>query len=170
MGNVTTIIQIEAPSEKVFAFAISEKMNDVWKEWTETKWISDGPVGVGSISHFVGQGSWSNMGEWDMEVTEFVKNKKMTMRTIGAAKVNATDSMVLEPTTKGTKITYSENYKVSYSVLGKLIDKLKVSKEMEKNNRKMLENLKKLLRRNLKVKRKDANILSLFFISKVNII
>ena len=120
-------------------------MNDVWSEWTKATPTSEGPVEVGSVCHFVGQGSWSNMGEWDMEVTELVKNQRMSMRTVGAAKVHATDTCLLEPTAKGTKLTYSEEYKVPYSFIGALIDKLKVSKEVEKNNRKMLENLKNAL-------------------------
>jgi hypothetical protein len=36
-------------------------------------------------------------------------------------------------------------YEVPYSVLGKLVDKLKVSKDMEKSMNKMLENMKKAL-------------------------
>ncbi len=145
LGKVTVSIEIEASPEKVFAFTISEKMNDVWKEWVESKWTSEGPVGVGSIAHFVGQGKRANLGEYDMEVTEFEKDKKMTMRTIGASKHNVIDSMTLEPTTKGTKMTYSVDYKVPYSVLGRLIDKLKVSKDMEKGDRQLLENIKKAL-------------------------
>jgi hypothetical protein len=66
--------------------------------------LEEEPVGVGSIAHFVGKGSKSNLGEYDMEVTEFVKNK-MTMQTIGASKLNVTDSMTLEPITNGTKMT-----------------------------------------------------------------
>jgi len=48
-------------------------------------------------------------------------------------------------TANGTKMTYSVDYELPYSVLGKLLDKLKVSKDMEKNNTKMLENIKKAL-------------------------
>ena len=48
MGKLTTSIEIEVSPEKVLPFVISEKMNDVWKEWFETSWTSKGPVGVGS--------------------------------------------------------------------------------------------------------------------------
>jgi hypothetical protein len=33
LGKVTSSIEIEAFLDKVFVFIISEKMNDVWKEW-----------------------------------------------------------------------------------------------------------------------------------------
>jgi hypothetical protein len=42
-------------------------------------------------------------------------------------------------------VTYVSEYKVPYSILGKLIDKVSVSKQMETKNVKMLENLKKAL-------------------------
>ena len=112
------------------------------KDLLQSKWTSDGPVKVGSTAHFVGAGT---AGEWDMEVTEFVKNKKMAMRTIGASKIKMTSSFALEPTAKGTTVTFSEDYELPYSVLGKLVDKVKVGKDMEKNITKMLENVKKAL-------------------------
>jgi carbon monoxide dehydrogenase subunit G len=145
LGKSTTSIEIEASPEKVFAFIISEKMNDVTKDFIESKLTSAGPIGVGSTVHYVGVGR--NKGEWDAEVTEFVKNKKLTMRTIGASKraLNSTNSFTLEPTTKGTKVTYSIDYEMPYSILGKLIDELMVSKNLEKSNRTVLENLKKAL-------------------------
>jgi hypothetical protein len=144
LGKLTTSSEVEASPEKVFAFAISERMNDVWKEWYEAKWTSEGPVGVGSIGHFKGNPNFIK-GEWDMEVTEFVKNKKFTMRTIGKSPMNVTTSLVLEPTTKGTKVTYLADYKLPYSVLGKLIDKVKVGKDMEKQAKEMSEKFKKTI-------------------------
>jgi carbon monoxide dehydrogenase subunit G len=121
------------------------RFNDASREWMEAKWTSEGPIGVGSIAHFVGKGGGYENLEYDMEVTEFVKNKKMTMRTIGKTKLNATDTMSLEPTTKGTKMTYTVDYKLPYSILGILIGKLRVSKQIEKNDKKFLENLKKAI-------------------------
>jgi hypothetical protein len=142
----TQSIEIQASPEKVFAFIISERMNEVWGEWMEGKWTSKGPVGVGSISHFDTKGTLSTFGELTGEVTEFEKNKKMTIHTKDTkGKMDATDALILEPTAKGTKTTYVTEYKVPYSVFGKLIDKVKISKDMEKMHIKMLENLKKAL-------------------------
>lgn len=144
MTKITKSIEIEASPEKVFAFVISEKMNDVWKDWYEAKWTSEGPVGVGSIGHFVGNPEFIK-GEWDMEVTEFTKNKNMTMHTKGKSPMNETVSMNLEPTTNGTKVTYVDEYSLPHSVFGKMLDIAKVRKGMEKAHTQMLENLKKAL-------------------------
>lgn len=144
MAKITKSIEIKAPPEKVFAFAISDKMNAVWKDWYSAGWTSKGPVGVGSIEHFVGNPNFLK-GEWDMEVTEFVKNEKMTMHSIGKSPMKATVSMIIEPTANGTKATYIDDYEVPYSIVGKLIDKVKISKDMEKAHMQLLENLKKTL-------------------------
>ena len=144
MAKLTKSIEIGASPEKVFTFINdTKKMNDAMKGWAEGESTSK-VVGVGATMHYVGVAGGSQ-AEWDMEVTEFVKNKKVAMRTIGASKFKMTNSWVLEPTTKGTKSTFSMEYEVPYSVLGKLVDKLKVSKDMEKSMSKMLENMKKAL-------------------------
>ena len=114
------------------------------------KWTSAGPVGVGSTGHAVGMGR--NKGDWNLEATEFEKNKKITMHSVGTNKRsnNSTNSVILELTTKGTKVTMSIEYEMPYSVLGKLIDDLMVKREMEKQITKMLESLKKTLEAQLK--------------------
>ena len=50
---------------------------------------------------------------------------------------------VLEPTAKGTKLTYSMDYELPYSILGKLVDKLRVKKDIDKSVAEMMENIKK---------------------------
>jgi uncharacterized membrane protein len=145
VGKLTKSIEIEASPEKVFAFILdSKKMNELSKGSLEIEPTSKEPVGVGSTGHWVATAG-GNQQEWDMEVTEFVKNKKCAMRTIGASKFKSDLLFTLEPTAKGTKLTYSYNYELPYSVLGKLVDKLKVGKDMEKNIGVMMENIKKAL-------------------------
>ena len=98
----------------------------------EGKWTAGGGVGVGSIASFATKGTLSNFGELKGEVTEFEKNKKMALHSTDAkGKMDATDTLVLEPTAKGTMTTYITEYKVPYSVFGKLLDKVKISKDME---------------------------------------
>ena len=146
MGKLTKSIEIEASPEKVFAFIIDHKnMNEIYpKGGPQGEPTSKGPVGVGSTSHWVGTAGGTQQ-EFDMEITEFVKNKKIASRVIGASKLKGSFSYTLEPTAKGTKLTFSMDYKLPYSVLGKLVDKLKVSKDIEKNIGAMMEKAKKTL-------------------------
>jgi carbon monoxide dehydrogenase subunit G len=125
LGKLTKSIEIEASPEKVFDFINDDKkMNDASKGFSE----------MGGQER-----------EADMEVTEFVKNKKMSNHTIGASKVKMGTSWTLEPTAKGTKLAVSMDYEVPYSVLGKVVDKLKVSKDLDKVMGKMMESIKKAL-------------------------
>ena len=141
MGKFTKSIEIEASPEKVFTYINDDKkLNEVNKD-VKVETTSEGPVGVGTTRHFVGSAG----GKWDMEITEFVKNKKVASHTIGAGDMKVTDSWTLEPTAKGTKLTASMDYELPYSLLGKLVDKVRVSKFIEKNLDQMLENIKKAL-------------------------
>jgi uncharacterized membrane protein len=143
MGKVTVSIEIEASPEKVFAFVTDmEKMNDVTKDLVVSKLTSDGPLGAGSTVHFSATAWYDKGGEWNGVVTEFAKNKNITMALKGANKRSndQTNYYVFEPTSKGTKITVTMDYK-----MGKLFDALIAHRMMEKENKETLEKLKKVL-------------------------
>jgi uncharacterized membrane protein len=80
--------------------------------------------------------------EFDNEMTEIIENKKLAWKSGGdfAAK----GSWVFEPVDNGTKLSMVMDYEIP-GILGKIFDKVKVSKDMEKNVEKSLQNLKNLL-------------------------
>jgi hypothetical protein len=124
LGKSTVSTEIEASPENVFDFVISEKMNDLTKEFYEGKWSSEGPVGVGSNAHYVGVHKHNKGEEWNAKLTEFVKNKNLTMHLTGANKrsYDQTNFYTFEPKVKGTKMTITMDYKMPCSVLNKLIE------------------------------------------------
>ncbi len=138
-------IEIKAPPEKVFAFMLSEKMNDLWGKYMEAKWTTPGPVRVGTIGHWIAKPAFKLPGEWDTEVIEFEENKKMSMRTVESSKLKMTTTGILEPTIFGSKTTYIEEYEVPYSVIGKLADKITYRKATERFMDELLQNLKNAL-------------------------
>jgi len=143
LGKVTGSVEIEASPEKVFDFVISDKGNDIMKEVAEGKWTSEGPIGLGSTAYYVGVHKRNKGEEWNAVVTEFVRNKSLTMLCKGANEHShdQTNYYAFEPTTKGTKFTISMEYELP-SILGKLLDAL-VAKRMVKGwLAKMAENLK----------------------------
>jgi carbon monoxide dehydrogenase subunit G len=143
--KLTKSIEIEASPEKVFAFMLDmEKMNEIMKGDQKGEITSKGPVGVGSTLHMVAKVGGSQQ-EADMEVTEFEKNKKISTRNVGASKGKMQVSHILEPTAKGTKLTITYDYELPYSILGKIIDKLRVSKDIEKSTEKELSGIKNAL-------------------------
>jgi uncharacterized membrane protein len=145
MAKVTKSIEIEASPEKVFDFINDmKKMNELRKGSSEGEYTSKGPIGVGSTLHYIGKAG-GTQSEWDMEITEFEKNKKISMRTVGASKFKMQGSHILETTAKGTKLTNTMNYELPYSILGKIVDKIRVHKDIEKQVEKQLWDTKKTL-------------------------
>jgi hypothetical protein len=103
----------------------------------------DAPEGIGSKIHTI---SWvgKRKSEFDEEAIEFVPNKKVTWRIIGAKPpFKMTSAWIFEPTANGTKLTNSGEYSLPYSVLGILLDKVMVHKDLEKGLIKFQENIKK---------------------------
>jgi uncharacterized protein YndB with AHSA1/START domain len=140
LGKVTVSIEIEASPEKVFDFVISDKVNELSKEWFEGKWTSEKPIRLGSTAHYAGLHKYNKREEWNGEITEFTRNKSLTMFLKGANKKShdQTNYYAFEPTNKGTKVSVTMEYKV-----GKLLDALVVKRWIEREDTKMLENLKK---------------------------
>jgi len=135
LTRIEKSIVIEAPVEKVFDF-VTDVDNFVKTQppETETTVLSrdKGPDRVGSKAK-VRAKAGGQVWEVEMEVTELVKNKRRVMRQKSGAlkKMEATD--LFEPTEKGTKLTSILEYELPYSLIGKVVDKLKVSKDIEKS-------------------------------------
>lgn len=145
MTKVMKSIEIAATPDKVFAFLLdNKKMNEASKGFSKFEYISDGPVGVGTKMHYV-TGSGGSTTEFDSEVIEFVRNEKFVSHTIGGSKFKGTASFTLEPIARRTRLNYSMDYKMPYSLIGKLIDKVSVHKKMEEGISNALENGKKAL-------------------------
>jgi polyketide cyclase/dehydrase/lipid transport protein len=143
--KLTKSIETTASPKKVFAFVTDiEKMNEIAKGDVEFKQTSKGPWGVGTTLHWISRQSGSPM-EADFEVTEFEKNKKTTMHTVKGSKFKLQQTCIVEPAAKGTKLTYIADYTLPYSILGKIIDKLKVQKDIEKSIDRQLMDGKKIL-------------------------
>ncbi len=144
MGRIESSVVINASPEKVFAkisdFETAPEWNDSLKEHKIT---SEKRKGVGVTFHTVSMMSGTRM-ESDAEVTEWIENERITFRST-AGNVTFFGSNILKPVPGGTEHTMVGNYEMPYSILGKIIDKLMVSKEAEKSLESANQNLKNLL-------------------------
>lgn len=134
MTRIEKSIEIEAPVEKVFAFVIDvENFAKTGPPETEMEILShdEGPVRVGYTVKMRAK-LGGNVIEVEDECTELVKNKKYSGRQKAGSLKKMEHTDLLEPTEKGTKLTRIMEYELPYSLLGKIIDKLKVHKDMEK--------------------------------------
>jgi len=132
MGRVEIVTEIEAPLEKVFAYNADPKSLEKAAPEAEAKVeiTSDEPVGVGTTFHLSAVIAGQEM-EGDMEIVELEENRRIVQRmTKGDLKsLEMTD--VFEATDKGTKVTTTWDYELPYSLVGKVLDKLKFGKEIE---------------------------------------
>ncbi len=145
MTKISKSIEIESSPDKVFALVLdTKKVSEFTKGDEKVEITSKGPFQVGTTVHMTSKSAGLKT-ELDMEVVEFEKNRKMIMHTVGASKVGLKSWWILEPTTKGTMLTHGGEYKVPYSILGKILDKLWVRRNMEKTIEKILEEMKKAL-------------------------
>jgi len=135
LTRIEKSIVIEAPVEKVFDFA-TDPDNFIKTQPPEMEMTvlsrDKGPVRVGfkvKVRAKFGGKVW----EGEEETTELVKNKRRVgrMKSGTLKKYESTD--LFEPTEKGTKWTLVLEYELPYSLLGKVVDKLKVRKDMEKS-------------------------------------
>ena len=147
LTRIEKSIVVEAPVEKVFDFA-TDFDNFVKTQLPEVEMTvlsrDKGPDRVGrkaKVRAKVG----GHVLEMEMETTELVKNKRRVVRQKGGAlkKLEATD--LFEPTEKGTKWTLVLEYELPYSLLGKVVDKLKVRKDMEKSMDYSMKKMKELI-------------------------
>jgi uncharacterized membrane protein len=107
------------------------------------EWTSEEKNKVGSTVHiYVEAGGMK--AELDYETTEIIENEKVAFRSIGK-NFKAIGFHGLTPTENGTKVTIDATYELPYSVLGKLIDKLRFRKAMEKSFEAGLKKLKDMM-------------------------
>jgi len=69
------------------------------------------------------------------------KDERVAWRT-NSGDIAMFGSIALKPVDNNTELTYAINYEVPYSILGKVIDKLKIKRDLEKGMLNALQNLK----------------------------
>ena len=142
MARVEKSIEIDASPEKIWSLInwdrVPEWYDSIKKvEWTTTK----GKMGVGTAVHV-----WSETagvkGEFDTEITEFVDKESVSWRTTSGTPTTIYHATMIPSGTK-YKVTTAFDYELPYSIVGKIIDKLKVHKTLEKESEKALQRMKK---------------------------
>ena len=147
MGRIEKTIVINAPVEKVFAF-VNDFDNFIKTQPPEVEMESlsqdEGPCRVG-FKRMVRSKIGGQVLESEVEYTEFVENKKTTLQQKGGSMKKLVMSDLFEPIDGGTKFTSMIEYELPYSLLGKLLDKLKIQKEIEKSHDYSTKKTKELL-------------------------
>ena len=147
MTRIEESIEIEAPVEKVWAFVIDhENFAKTNPPELDMEILSqgEGPQRVGYTTKLRAKAG-GTVFEVEDETTELVENKKYSGRQKGGSLKRMEHTDLVEPTERGTKLTRITEYELPYSLLGKIIDKLKVQKDFEKSIGYSLKKTKELL-------------------------
>ena len=131
MARIEKTVEINAPPEKIWPYIQPEKMVEWYKPFKKIEWTSAEKGREGSTFHIVSEFSGMK-AESDAEVTSMIPNKQGVWRTTSGPYTNIA-SAALSATNNGTIATFSMDYELPYSILGKLIDKLRFHKAIEKS-------------------------------------
>lgn len=143
MTKIDRSVEILMPAEKIFPMLCWERCPewyDVFKKVTRTSEIANG---VGETVHIVSEVAGMKV-EWDGETTESVINQRHSWRSIGGS-FKGFGSFLLTPNAAGTDVSMTMDYELPYSILGKLMDKLRFQKAFEKTIDAALNKLKVIL-------------------------
>ena len=132
MGKVLVEMEIEAPLEKVFAFFAEPRNFETLlpkEAKLECEELTPGPIRVGSKRHIkvrIG----GRMMEQVMETVEFEENRRAVDRQIDGEMKKFQKTNLFAATAKGTRFTGIIEYEMPYSVLGKIMDKVLVKRQI----------------------------------------
>ena len=141
MARVEKSIEINVPPEKIFPLITWDRVPEFYDDIKKVEWKSKEHVmETGALVHVLSETAGTK-GEWDAEVTEFVPNEKVTWRTI-SGNPTIIYHATLTSTKTGSSMHTSFDYELPYSVLGKIIDKLRVHKALEKGAETALQRMK----------------------------
>ena len=139
--HVEKSIEINVPPEKIWPMIQWDRTPEWYAGWKTVEWTSKDKNKVGSTVHI----TLPDMkAELDYETTELIENEKAAFRSTGK-NFKAIGFHGLTPTKSGTKVTISTDYELPYSILGKLVDKLRFHKALEKSFDDGLKKLKDMM-------------------------
>ena len=143
MTRIEKSIEIKASPEKVFPMMFW----DGWMKWfapfKKVDYTSKEKNKAGSTVHVIGELAGLK-AEFDGENQETIENEKVAWRTTGG-NFTGFGFNALSPTKAGTKVTIMMDYELPYSFLGKIIDKLRFHKALEKGIETGLNKLKDMM-------------------------
>ena len=143
MTRIEKSIEIKATPEKVWPMVAWEKLPEWYDLFKKVEYTSKDKYKVGETVHiYVEAGGMKT--ELDYETTEVIENEKVAFRST-SKNFKATGFHGLSPTKAGTKVTIFADYELPYSILGKLVDKLRFHKALEKSFDDGLKKLKDMM-------------------------
>jgi len=143
LARIEKSIEIAVPPEKVWSMLFWDRIPEWLDGIKEAEYTSEEKDGVGATAHVVGETAGIKV-EFDIEITKYTKYEGASWRTT-AGNFTAIGFTSLKPTEAGAELTLVIDYDLPYSILGKIVDKLLVGRDMEKGFESGLGKLKSML-------------------------
>jgi uncharacterized membrane protein len=144
--NLTRIdksIEIDASPEDVWTAILPENMPQWFEQFKKVKWTSQETHKAGSTFR-VSSDIVDSKSSWDAVMTEVKENELGVWRTTSGS-INGVATASLRPSSSGTVLSVSMDYKLPYSVIGRMLDKILVQKELSRDFEVGLADLKYIL-------------------------
>jgi uncharacterized membrane protein len=131
------------PPEEIFAYVKElERMPERMPSCKRHEITSEQRYGIRTTTHCIMEQA-GRIIERDAVVSEYVENERLAWH---CDKPSRNDGIFeFKPTEKGTSVKFIMDYDLPYSILGMLIDKLKVSKEIARGVDEGLAKMKEIL-------------------------
>ena len=131
MSKVSRTVDISAPVQNVFNYyARPEHIAKTFPEDVKMKVVpikvTEG-FGLGTVFRIEGEFGGRPLS-WDMETVAYQNNEKIQVKAINGPFKKNVISVLFEPISEGTKLTFEADYDLGYGIFGKAIDKLKLKK------------------------------------------
>ena len=148
MSKVSRTVDISAPVQSVFNYyARPEHIAKTFPEDVKMKVVplkvTEG-FGIGTIFRIEGEFGGRPLS-WDMETVAYENNQKIQVKAINGPFKKNVISVLFEPISGGTKLTFEADYDLGYGIFGKSIDKLKLKKEIEMGIERSCASVKKFI-------------------------
>ncbi len=142
MARIEESIEISAPPRKIWPIVRWDRVPEWMGIVKKVEYTSDETERTGATAHWIGEAGGIK-SEWDTETVEWEPFVRGAWRTTSGT-LTGMGSMTLTPTDSGTKTTFMMDYELPYSILGKIVDKLRVCRAVEKGARDGLRRLKEM--------------------------
>lgn len=140
MARIESSIEINSSPQNVWPLITWDRVPEWYDSIKKVSWTSKGRMEIGATVHVLSDIAGVK-GEWDAEITEFLDNQSVSWRTT-SGNPTIIYHATLVPSKTGAKVTTAFDYELPYSILGKIIDKLRVHKALEKEAEKALQKMK----------------------------
>jgi uncharacterized membrane protein len=142
LTRIEQSIKINATPREIWPIIRWDRIPEWMDIIKKVEYTSEQKETVGATAHWIGEAGGVK-SEWDTETTEWDENQRGAWRSTRGT-FTGIGSMTLSPSETGTKATFMMDYDLPYSILGKIIDKLRVCKAVERGTARALKKLKML--------------------------